>query len=82
MTRCISYLLWCDKLMQNCRHQLIIITCMSHLICSVNQEFGVACWVAVVQTLLSCSQGVSQGCMLLRLWVGWEDLFWGKGSLN
>ena len=81
MTQCISYLLWCDKLMQKLRHQLII-TYMSQLIGSMNQEFGVVCRVAAVQTLLSCNQGVSQDHMLLRAWVGGEDLLGGGEVTN
>ena len=67
--------------MQKLRHQLII-TYMSQLIGSMNQEFGVVCRVAAVQTLLSCNQGVSQDHMLLRAWVGGEDLLGGGEVTN
>ena len=67
--------------MQKLRHQLII-TYMSQLIGSMNQEFGVVCRVAAVQTLLSCNQGVSQDHMLLRAWVRGEDLLGGGEVTN
>ena len=55
---------------------------MSQLIGSMNQEFGVVCRVAAVQTLLSCNQGVSPDHMLLRAWVRGEDLLGGGEVTN